>query len=112
MSNIPILDERREKAIARDLARSFVPLVVAPFHAHNQCRRDVMDQIKMEVERGAAADPPHGGNALYLAIKELELAIHSQTMSASVNTLAILAALGVEVPIPADELPAEGEVTN
>jgi hypothetical protein len=105
--NIPILDERRDRAMAMDLARAFLPLVQSPFHAHDQCRRDVADQIKMEVERGAAEDPPHGGNALFLAMKELELAIHSQVMASTINTLAILAALGVPVPVPAEEMPCE-----
>lgn len=102
-SNIPILNEKRDRAMAQDLASAYVPILMSAFNAHDQCRRDTTDQIRMEVERGQAEESPHGGNAIFLALKEMELAIHSQTMAASMNTLALLAAAGVPVPTPVSE---------
>jgi hypothetical protein len=109
---IPILGGKRDRAYALDLAAAHVPLINSAFAAHDECRRDTTEQIRKEVERGLAEDPPHGGNALFLALKEMELAIHSQAMAAAINTLALLAALGVPVPMPLNQDKPDGEVMN
>jgi hypothetical protein len=92
---------------AIDLARSYVPVINSAWAGHNECRKQAIDQIEAEVTRGLAQEPQTGGNALFIAMKELELAIHSSAMLQAVTALAQLAVAGVPLPVPLDELPTE-----
>jgi hypothetical protein len=97
---------------AIDLARSYVPVINSAWAGHNACRKQAIEQIEAEVKVGLAKTPPTGGNALYIAMKELELAIHSAAMLQAVTALASLAAAGVPLPVPLDELPTEEDTTQ
>ncbi len=106
-SNIPIFDT---KQMSKDLALSFVPILHAGYKAHDECRKDASEQLNAELERAKAAG--EGYNALYVSSKELELATHSSAMLQAVAALAILAALGVPVPVPMGELQGTEDTTQ
>ena len=91
--------------MARDLALSYVPLLQSGWTAHDECRKQSIDQLNAELARAKAAG--EGYNAIYVCMKELELAIHSSAMMQVAATMATLAAFGVPVPVPTDELPTE-----
>ena len=91
MPDIPILG--REDVELKGKAIAYADMMHANYAYHNDIRRTVVDSIK---EQLAKPEPP----GLYIAMKELELAIHSQAMGAAIAQFAILAALGIPVPTP------------
>lgn len=69
---------------------------------HGIVTETIVDQLKQK-------EPP----GLYIALKELELAMHTNTMAQVVSSYAILAGLGMPVPTPMQaQVDAEGQQRN
>ena len=107
MAEIPIIGGRQLSEQNRALVSEYVRLIARGQEATEYMRQLTTNQVQDHIR--AMAEEELKPNGVYMALKEVEQAVHNAAQLGVMQTYALLAALGADVPVPQIAVREEGD---